>query len=291
MRAAWYGTFCAPAVQYRSYHAYCQCITTVLYACTGCIVHCTVVFVHPLVVLYCSYHAGTPIQHCPGPRIQPLWCTTLKWFSPFGNQYLGDMVSTEKFSALKVLKDGALRKQKDEYNCGIGLVAAIGIILRNFLGRSTVSEITRYNKMFDHSSMHVKKSSTEEEVEESPEEYLCCFQRMTFKSLPTTGGQGLRTYLHELKAQWFTLFDCYAELQHDILRKCRDHNYFVDPAYIGLKGQLEDYEWPKHPQSAGDEKKGTASEQGADQCAVQVACLGANADGGADQVVKLWCSS
>jgi hypothetical protein len=27
--------------------------------------------------------------------------------------------------------------------------------------------------------------------------------------------------LHALKAQWFTLFDCYADLQHDILHKRR----------------------------------------------------------------------
>ena len=98
--------------------------------------------------------------------------STLKGFTPFGNQYLEDMVGTEKFPALKVLKDGVLPKQKDEYNCGIGLVAAICIILCDVLGRSTVSEITRYNKMFDQFSMHVKKSSTEEEVEESPEEYV-----------------------------------------------------------------------------------------------------------------------
>ncbi len=74
-----------------------------------------------------------------------------------------------------------------------------------------MSEITRYNEMFDHSSMHIKKSSTEE-VEELPEEYVCCFQRGTYQSLPTTSELGFRTYLHALKAQWFTLFDCYAEL-------------------------------------------------------------------------------
>ena len=66
------------------------------------------------------------------------------------------MVGTEKFPALKVLKDAVLPKQKDNYNCGIGFVAAIGIILRDLLGRSTVPEITRYNKMFDHSSMDVE---------------------------------------------------------------------------------------------------------------------------------------
>ena len=115
----------------------------------------------------------------------------LKWFTPSGNQYLGDMVGTEKFPALKVLEDGVLPKRKDDYNGGLGLVTAIGIILCDLLGRSTVSEITRYNKMFDHSSMpmRVEKSSTEE-VEESLEEHVCCLPRVTFQSLPTTGQLG-----------------------------------------------------------------------------------------------------
>jgi hypothetical protein len=160
-------------------------------------------------------------------------------------------------------------------------VAAIDIILRDLLGRSTASEITRYNEMFDHSSMYVEKSSAEE-VEESTEEHMCCFPRGTFQSLPTTGQLGFRTYLHALKAQWFTLLDRYAELRHDILRKRRDNNYVVDPGYISLKGQLEDYAWPKHPPGAGDEKEGAASEQDADQ----VAPLGAYADGGVDQVAS-----
>jgi hypothetical protein len=38
VRAAWYGSFRAPVVQYRLYHGYCRCITTVWYVCTGCIV-------------------------------------------------------------------------------------------------------------------------------------------------------------------------------------------------------------------------------------------------------------
>jgi len=112
---------------------------------------------------------------------------------------------------------------------------------------------------------------------------VCCFPRGTFQSLPTTGQLGFRTYLHALKAQWFTLFDCYAELQHGILHKRRNNKYVVDPGYISLKGQLEDYAWPKHPPGVGDEKEGAASEQGADQ----VAPLGAYADGGVDQVASL----
>ena len=59
----------------------------------------------------------------------------------------------------------------------------------------------------------------------------------------------------------------------------------MDPCYVHLKGQLEDSAWPKHPQDAGDEEEGAASEQRADQGAVQVAPLG-DADGGADQVAS-----
>ena len=70
-------------------------------------------------------------------------------------------------------------------------------------------------------------------------------------------------------------FYCFADLQHDILSKCRNNNYVVDSAYVSLKGQLVDYALPKHPWGDGDEKEGTASEQGADQSALQVAPLGA----------------
>ena len=73
------------------------------------------------------------------------------------------------------------------------------------------------------------------------------FLRGTLQSSPTTGQLGFRTHLHALKAQWFTLFDCYAELQHDILRKRRKNNCVVDPGYVSLKGQLEDYAWPTRP--------------------------------------------
>ncbi len=119
--------------------------------------------------------------------------TTLKWFTPFGNQYLGDVVATKSFPNLRVLEDGVVPEQKDDYNCIIGLVAAIGNILCNLLGRSCVSKIKRYIKMFDHSSIHVKKS---------PEEHVCCTPRGAVQSLPKTGQLVFRTCLHTLKAQW-----------------------------------------------------------------------------------------
>ena len=41
------------------------------------------------------------------------------------------MLGTESFPALWVEKLGGLPKQKDEFNCGVGMIAGIAIILRN----------------------------------------------------------------------------------------------------------------------------------------------------------------
>ncbi len=83
--------------------------------------------------------------------------------------------------------------------------------------------------------------------------------------IPDHSQLGFRNYLHALEAPLFLmLFDHCAELQHDILRKHRKINYAVDPCYVCLKGQLEDYAWPMHSPGTGDKKKGAASEPGAD---------------------------
>jgi hypothetical protein len=39
------------------------------------------------------------------------------------------MKGTKKFPALRVLDNGVLSMQDDAHSCGIGLIAAIGIIL------------------------------------------------------------------------------------------------------------------------------------------------------------------
>ena len=57
----------------------------------------------------------------------------------------------------------------------------------------------------------------------------------------------------------------------------------MDPGYISLKSQLENYAWPKHPPGAGNEKEGAAPEQGA----YQVAPTGVDANGSIDQIVSL----
>ncbi len=58
----------------------------------------------------------------------------------------------------------------------------------------------------------------------------------------------------------------------------------MDPCYVFLQGQVEDYAWPMHSSGTGDKKEGAASEPGTDGGADQVASLDPGADGGADHV-------
>jgi hypothetical protein len=53
----------------------------------------------------------------------------MKWHSPFGRTFFGDMKGTKKFPALRLLDIGVLPLQDDAHSCGIVLIAAIGIIL------------------------------------------------------------------------------------------------------------------------------------------------------------------
>ena len=55
-----------------------------------------------------------------------------EWLTPFGDQKEGLMLGTEDFPSLRLLQElEVLPLQNDDYNCGIGICAAIAIILRD----------------------------------------------------------------------------------------------------------------------------------------------------------------
>jgi hypothetical protein len=58
----------------------------------------------------------------------------MKWHSPFGRTFFGDMKGTKTFPAFRVLDNGVLPLQDDAHSCGIGLIAEIGIILCVIIG-------------------------------------------------------------------------------------------------------------------------------------------------------------
>ena len=60
----------------------------------------------------------------------------MKWCPPFGEkQTTGMMKGTVDFPAVQVLQKDDLPKQIDNFSCGIGLVAAVAIILDTFIGQ------------------------------------------------------------------------------------------------------------------------------------------------------------
>ncbi len=105
-----------------------------------------------------------------------------------------------------MLDNGVLPLQDDAQSCGIGLIAAIGIMLCVIIGTDN-DRGTRYNEMFRRDCMEIN-FSTDTEVDED----ICCFPRGTFPILLKKDKFGSSSYLHVLKAEWFRLFDCIAEL-------------------------------------------------------------------------------
>jgi hypothetical protein len=177
----------------------------------------------------------------------------MKWHSPFGRTFFGDMKGTEKFPALRVLDDGVLPRQDDDHSCGIGLIAAIAIILRDIIG--TDNGATRYNEMFRRDCMQVV-ASTDMRVQEN----ICFFPRGTFPRLFKNGEWGSSSYLHVLKAEWFMLFDRIAELQHITVPKRQNADHMANHHYESLKRELQQFAWPKTPILSNMEESSLISE-------------------------------
>jgi hypothetical protein len=165
----------------------------------------------------------------------------MKWHSPFGRTFFGDMKGTKKFPALRLLDIGVLPLQDDAHSCGIGLIAAIGIILRVIIGTDNDSA-TRYNDMFRRDHMEIKVS-TDMKVEED----ICCFPSGTFPILFEEDEFGSSSYLQVLKAEWFRLFDRIAELQHVTVPQQQNADHLVDCHYETMKLELQTFLWPKTP--------------------------------------------
>ena len=121
----------------------------------------------------------------------------------------------------------------DAHNCGIGLIAAIGIILQVIIGTNNDGG-TRYNKMFRRDCMEIK-GSTDMNLEEE----ICCLPSGTFPILSEEGESGSSLYLHVLKSEWFRLFDRIAELQHGTVPQQWNVDHLVDCHYETMTLELK----------------------------------------------------
>jgi hypothetical protein len=132
----------------------------------------------------------------------------MNWDTPFGTKLQGSLLGTKAYPLLQFKVEDVLPKQtpEDDYNCGIGAVAAIGIILRDVIG------INQDNN-FKFATIFSKKALIAS-ICKTTGEYVCSFPEDTFQRLPPPHEMSVfgKTYLALLKEQWFILFDRFALL-------------------------------------------------------------------------------
>jgi hypothetical protein len=153
---------------------------------------------------------------------------SMKWNSVFGDkQSTGMMKGTVDFPAVKVLQEDVLPTQVDNFSCGIGLVAAVAIILDTFIRQG----ISRVNVLFDTASSEIVVEKAESVIQ-IPKRFL--------ESLPKSATLPSSDYLHDSKEEWFILFDHIAHLQHVAIPRRNNPDVVVKHEllyYLSVKAQ------------------------------------------------------
>jgi hypothetical protein len=161
----------------------------------------------------------------------------MRWRSPFGKTFQGQMLGTKSFPALRLPDKNLLPKQDDGWNYGVGVIAAIDIVLRNVCNQKE-ERIT-----FDEQFGSQKKWELHED-EETKECFAYC-DKQFFEPLPTKNDDLiLADYLTMLRLEWFVLFDRMAALHFVVLPKQIKKKNSVNPLYT----ETEPYTmmWPNY---------------------------------------------
>ncbi len=108
---------------------------------------------------------------------EPAPNAAMKWLSPFGKLFQGDILGTKDFPALRLPERNLLPKQEDGYNCGMGIVASITIILRNVCNEKV--DQTLFIEQFGH------QARLEMHQDSKNNEWFIFFDKRFFESIPT----------------------------------------------------------------------------------------------------------
>jgi hypothetical protein len=148
---------------------------------------------------------------------EPAPNAAMEWLSPFGKSFQGDILGTKDFPALRLPERNLLPKQEDGYNCGMGIVASIAIILRNVC-----------NEKVDQMLF----------IEQIPRTTggSSFFDKRFFESIPTKENELiLADYLTMLRSEWFVVFDRMAALHFEVLPQRLNKENLVNPLYTETK--------------------------------------------------------
>jgi hypothetical protein len=164
----------------------------------------------------------------------------MNWDMPFGTKLLGSLLGTKAFPLLQINVEAVFSQQtpEDDYNCGIGVVAAIGIMLHNVIGVNQDNSL-KFVTIFSKKTLIVSFCK-------KTEEYVCLFPEYTFQRLPPPQEMSVfgKTYLALFREQLFILIDRLALLYHKTLRKRLYADCILDEIFIGCCNKILVQQWP-----------------------------------------------
>ena len=159
-----------------------------------------------------------------------------EWVTPFGDPKEGFMVGTEKFPSLRLPQElEVLPLQIDEFNCGIGICAAIAIILRDLVYVDQKDD--KLDLVYEGTF-----SNLETIVCSKNKEVYCTMPHKGFKVLPMPGGKTWRDFLPLMREQWFLFIDLLAEFQYVTEPYKRVVDYKIPDEYTETCELIKD--WP-----------------------------------------------
>ena len=79
---------------------------------------------------------------------EPAPYAAMKWLSPFGKLFQGDILGTKDFPSLRL--PDFLTKQVDRCNCGMGIVASIAIIVLQKICIEKVDQMLLFIEQLRH---------------------------------------------------------------------------------------------------------------------------------------------
>jgi hypothetical protein len=123
----------------------------------------------------------------------------MAWVEPYGSTDSQHLLGTAKFPAIRIPPDEPLPEQNDGFNCGIGVIATIGQILRDFGTVERVESLRRRMKV---------QATTETDGKE----YICQLPIGMIGEIPTQADG--RDYLVAMREEFFIAFDRLAEFMH-----------------------------------------------------------------------------
>ena len=159
----------------------------------------------------------------------------LQTLEPFGkgeddvrDKYLH---GTKCFPSVMFEDTSTLPKQYDSYNCGVAVLAATAIILRDLVtGRDNES----YEKLFNMERLPVRFNMDKDE------HYVI----LPAGTLLHSDLLNDKSFLSNVKAELYVIFDRLADLEHVVIPKRVGHSTYVNDEYLKIKEGLK---WPPPP--------------------------------------------